>query len=274
MLQLCFAYQVPHIRPTDAPITPSPSKSPSDPPSKSPTDAPITPSPSKSPSDPPTPEPTEAVTARPTSYPTSLTTPNASSSDPTSAPSNVPTPQPSNAATPPVTSLPLQLVFNAGAGAIPPNLLAECEGDCDNDSQCEVGLKCFQRTTFQAVPGCSGEGSSGKDYCYRPPPTSIQLVFIEAGAPPNPLPECHGYCNDDTHCEGDLVCFHRFANEPVPGCPGDASDFTGENFCAQRPTENTVWMKGDNMSPPENFPLGLCEGDCGRDSDCQPGLVW
>ena len=54
--------------------------------------------------------------------------------------------------------------------------LGFCEGDCDRDSQCQPGLKCFQRTGTQAVPGCSGEGLSGKDYCYSvttPSPTPL-----------------------------------------------------------------------------------------------------
>jgi hypothetical protein len=50
--------------------------------------------------------------------------------------------------TPPASELPLQ----------------ECEGDCDDDHQCDVGLVCFQRGQNQAVPGCSGgeaDGSKG-----------------------------------------------------------------------------------------------------------------
>lgn len=58
----------------------------------------------------------------------------------------------------------------------------------------------------------------------------------------------------------------------MPGCVGDTT--AKEDFCAVRATENTVWMKGDNGSPPENFPLGLCEGDCDSDAQCQPGLIW
>ena len=39
-----------------------------------------------------------------------------------------------------------------------------CEGDCDEDYQCEGNLKCFQRTAYQSVPGCSGGSfdASGK----------------------------------------------------------------------------------------------------------------
>ena len=48
-----------------------------------------------------------------------------------------PTPQPTG------TSAELQVVFE-GIGA-PPNPLGTCQGDCDNDDECEGSLKCFQR---------------------------------------------------------------------------------------------------------------------------------
>ena len=65
---------------------------------------------------------------------------------------------------------------------------------------------------------------------------------------------------------------HRSGTEAVPGCPGEAA--ASVDFCAVRSTENTVWLKGDNKSPSANFPLGLCEGDCDDDTECQPGLIW
>ena len=45
--------------------------------------------------------------------------------------------------------------------------LGECEGDCDSDNDCDTGLKCFQRNSFDPVPGCSGNDSSRTDYCIR-----------------------------------------------------------------------------------------------------------
>lgn len=41
-----------------------------------------------------------------------------------------------------------------------------CEGDCDMDEECQGNLQCKQRWNTEAVPGCSGTGVSGKDYCY------------------------------------------------------------------------------------------------------------
>ena len=51
-------------------------------------------------------------------------------------------------------------------------LCGECEGDCDSDDDCEEGLQCFDRSGFEDVPGCSGEGGSldvrSKDICFKP----------------------------------------------------------------------------------------------------------
>ena len=47
------------------------------------------------------------------------------------------------------------------------NKLGRCEGDCDG-GQCLPGLKCFQRNGNEKIPGCSGSGTSGWDYCYDP----------------------------------------------------------------------------------------------------------
>ena len=46
--------------------------------------------------------------------------------------------------------------------------LKACIGECDGDWQCAAGLKCFQRTWREHVPGCSGDGYLGWDYCYDP----------------------------------------------------------------------------------------------------------
>ena len=46
--------------------------------------------------------------------------------------------------------------------------LAECQGDCDNDDDCQTGLECFQRGGYDAVPGCGGTGVRDWDYCVSP----------------------------------------------------------------------------------------------------------
>ena len=47
-----------------------------------------------------------------------------------------------------------------------------CDGECDTDSQCAAGLKCFQRSNGEAIPGCSGDGTAKDwDYCHDPAAT-------------------------------------------------------------------------------------------------------
>ena len=40
-----------------------------------------------------------------------------------------------------------------------------CEGDCDRDTDCGEGLRCFQRDGYTQVPGCKGTGKNNWDYC-------------------------------------------------------------------------------------------------------------
>ena len=47
--------------------------------------------------------------------------------------------------------------------------LKACFGECDEDSQCAAGLKCFQRSKGETIPGCRGPGGGESwDYCYDP----------------------------------------------------------------------------------------------------------
>ena len=56
-----------------------------------------------------------------------------------------------------------------GSGCSSSNKCSECQGDCDRDTDCEDGLKCFQRNTNGPVPtGCTGYMYSNYDYCYDP----------------------------------------------------------------------------------------------------------
>ena len=61
--------------------------------------------------------------------------------------------------------IPVEVELSGGNDNNAKNLEA-CTGDCDNDGQCAAGLKCFQRGGYTKIPGCSGQGVSGRDYCY------------------------------------------------------------------------------------------------------------
>lgn len=93
--------------------------------------------------------------------------------------------------------------------------LGECQGDCDNDSDCMGDLQCFERRDKENVPGCPGVGDKGKDYCFRE-----DLNYVgDNGSPLDvfPLHLCEGDCDNDSDCAGALKCFQREATEVVPG---------------------------------------------------------
>ncbi|KAL7544210.1 hypothetical protein ACHAWF_007590 [Thalassiosira exigua] len=125
---------------------------------------------------------------------------------------------------------PLKKVGNDGEprSAYP---LDECEGDCDDDSECQGSLVCFQRSSGEEVPGCTGDGSSKKtDYCIQSKIKELKKVGND-GQPRNayPLGECEGDCDDDWECQGHLVCFQRGSGVAVPGCSG--SDTSKTDYC-------------------------------------------
>lgn len=64
------------------------------------------------------------------------------------------------------------LVFDRNAHYPLDNSSFACDsGDCDEDSQCEGNLKCYERKREgDEVPGCSGGGAakSLSDFCYDP----------------------------------------------------------------------------------------------------------
>jgi hypothetical protein len=46
--------------------------------------------------------------------------------------------------------------------------IPKCAGDCDRDSHCAPGLKCFQRSYGESVPGCKQASNRYLDLCYDP----------------------------------------------------------------------------------------------------------
>ena len=44
----------------------------------------------------------------------------------------------------------------------------KCEGDCDQDEDCDKSLVCYKRFGLETVPGCGGQGEFGRDYCFDP----------------------------------------------------------------------------------------------------------
>eukprot|EP00956_Cyclotella_meneghiniana_P008557 scaffold11587_cov49-Cyclotella_meneghiniana.AAC.3 len=57
-----------------------------------------------------------------------------------------------------------------------------CEGDCDLDSHCAAGLVCYRRMrgSVELVPGCTGVGIPGMDFCYDPLAEDASAVVSNA----------------------------------------------------------------------------------------------
>lgn len=120
------------------------------------------------------------VTPTPQPTVTNIQSPTPPSLNATAAPTSLPTPDPTAAE--PTLHLQKTITFVANPPKAPLN---ECEGDCDDDTQCAAGLKCHQRDPFEAVPGCSGGESSGRytDYCINDSTPSPTTSYS-----PTPLP--------------------------------------------------------------------------------------
>ena len=111
--------------------------------------------------------------------------------------------------------------------------LKACQAECMSDLDCGFGLNCFRRSALEPVPGCTGTGKRGVNYCYIPPPG--RLVVKDKG--PNPsLEKCEGHCLENSDCVGELKCFLRMYMQEVPGCDGLGA--IGTNYCYD-PNEST-----------------------------------
>lgn len=178
--------------------------------------------------------------------------------------------------------------------------LQKCQGDCDTDAECAAGLICFPRTS-EEVPGCTGITSAMDGIYFCNDPWESQADSTPAsttnstasytldrvgnnGIPAEnfPLQKCQGDCDDDSECAGSLECFQRNPGDSrkIPGCKG--TPLTGDtdycydpNDASQQPSSGNPQLndKGSNWLPVKSYPLGLCEGDCDGDSDCEGDLV-
>lgn len=190
-----------------------------------------------------------------------------------------PTTSPTVTARPTIT--PLTPIPLTDFGGTPPSMpLQLCQGDCDRDEDCAFGLICFQRTSFEAVPGCIGGDADFEktDYCILDPfgpgydtrldavPTlSPSLVSSPTGQllriqnvgweVPGPLGECAGDCDSDEDCGQGMQCFQR--NSPyqsVPGCLGGEEDPTLTDYCIRPTSQGGPPISLPPSSPPPSSP--------------------
>jgi cullin-associated NEDD8-dissociated protein 1 len=157
--------------------------------------------------------------------------------------------------------------------------LARCTGECDGHHQCAAGLECFERTHGEAIPGCDVSTAPGGDwdYCYNPASrilTGDELDLVDNGgsacSPSNPCPVCHGDCDDDSQCQGELKCFQRSEGEAVPGCLDGPGILTAHDFCYAEPALPIIPVSGGNDGAATN--LARCTGECDGHHQCAAGL--
>lgn len=156
--------------------------------------------------------------------------------------------------------------------APPGTVFQECQGHCTKTKDCAFGLVCLDRGKNATVPGCSGWGHDYRDYCTTPQ-SDNDLVFKKLEGRPDSLSvlgECEGECTQHSDCGDGLKCFFRGSTEPVPGCTGRLDSKTGYCF---RATEGESLIFNGWSEDSYKHHLGLCEGSCRADSDCEHGLV-
>merc|ERR1712223_1951223 len=114
------------------------------------------------------------------------------------------------------------------------------------------------------------------DFCYDPAadPSYPRWFYVSQNG--NGLDNCQGDCDKDSECEGDLVCWHRVADdmEPIPGCNGDFELLDNAlphmDFCYD-PAADPFYPRLFYASNDGRI-LSNCQGDCDRDSHCEGDL--
>jgi hypothetical protein len=171
---------------------------------------------------------------------------------------------------------------------------AICQGDCDNDKQCQAPLKCFQRKAMEQVPGCTmtggnaGRKTRSVDFCYDATAgTNMGLVHHNlvvkgwSGCKTTaPCAMCEGDCDNDKECTAPLKCFQRNGLQKVPGCSnrGNTKKTRSVDFCYDATAGNNMGLVHHNLvnkgwsGCSNTKPCAMCEGDCDSDKQCTAPL--
>ena len=161
----------------------------------------------------------------------------------------------------------------------------------DADSDCFGELVCYFRNAYETVPGCSGQGGRGEDYCYHPMRHGVdgdsnmipRITRSPTQAPTTPKPtprptlrarpnepeQPRDYAlNDDKESSEELgISVNRAHTDPFE----DGENPIGGEGAGVADTKSTMFEVVRN----HNCFLGqcdLCEGSCRHDSDCADGL--
>ena len=134
-----------------------------------------------------------------------------------------------------------------------------CQGDCDDDEDCELGLVCYQRgyNETDIPPGCIGVGEGDKDYCYVPTDPDTLVIMGDEDLGSFPLQLCQGDCDDDADCAYPLACYQRDDTEQIPGCIGDG--VKESDYCYDPFVNGTVVVSELRMNSPDLYER-KCDG--------------
>merc|ERR1740130_744550 len=88
-----------------------------------------------------------------------------------------------------------------------------CQGDCDSDNDCNSGLKCYQRSKYDQVPGCAAgpKGPSGYDYCQMD--TTQRVDSLSSSSKPKGC-----FLSEDGHVYFNALEITGAANRDRPIC--------------------------------------------------------
>ncbi len=143
----------------------------------------------------------------------------------------------------------------------------------DNNNECEGSLQCKQRRGDESVPGCDVPSRySGVDFCYNPnddddddddddipPPGTLGRIGND-GSPSSrfPLDKCHGDCDRDRDCRGNLQCYQRRSgSSPPPGCRGQVEGSTDYCYDPDDEEDDDDDDTGDDDDNGDGFRLKL-----------------
>lgn len=146
-------------------------------------------------------------------------------------------------------------------------------GDCDRDADCDMGLVCMERYDDESIPGCSGIGVKGKDYCIlpelepTPDPTSRPTVGVVTPAP-SPMPTIRR-----TPAPTMAPPTTPPTPPPIRITPRPTMTPPTTPPPVQQPTEKQDPQLSFIGVCDETLKCGVCQGECFADEDCQTGLL-
>lgn len=161
--------------------------------------------------------------------------------------------------------------------------IGRCQGDCDNNNQCQKGLLCKQRNwgKDKTITGCEGTAIRNWDYCYEPVSShSTTLRHYTASAHKyGKIGLCKGDCDSDRQCMKGLLCKqrNRWDSRTITGCKGVAKsdwDYCYKPVAAHKDTKEltTHGANAHLIKTVKKHGFGMCQGDCDKDSQCRGAM--